>query len=56
VYCTQKWGGSRSDGFSRLVTRVPILLLVPIAAGMVGACKIQGHIVARARPSEVLIY
>ena len=36
------------DGFSRLSTRVPILFLVPIAAGMVGACKIQGHCRTRA--------
>ena len=36
-------GGLPSDLCSRLSTRVPILFLVPIAAGMVGACKIQGH-------------
>ena len=42
------WGGSRSDPFSRLSTRVRILFLVPIAADMVGACKIQGHSRTRA--------
>jgi hypothetical protein len=34
---SRQWGGSRSDGFSRLSTRVPILFLIPAVRRMVVA-------------------
>ena len=41
-------GGQPVRWLFSLSTRVRILFLVPIAAGMVGACKIQGHSRTRA--------
>ena len=43
VSSEHRWGGNKSDGFSRLSTRVRILFSIPAVRRMVVASRIQGH-------------